>query len=67
MAEGKPVKCPKCGGMQLKPNKGIFGWMVSFILKILFATEGLASGFRNGGSFEITCIACRHKWKPGKK
>ena len=57
MAKDEPIKCPKCSGIQLKPNKGIFGWVVSFIVKILFAKEGLVNGFRNSSKVEITCIA----------
>ncbi len=68
MPEDKPIKCPNCGSIQLtSSNKESFGWFMKLVFKIVLVfSEGFLSGSSDIGKREITCIACKYKWKPEK-
>lgn len=59
--------CPKCGSISLSAQKKGFG--VGKAAAGVFLTGGVAGALAGGigaNKLEITCLACGHKFRPGK-
>lgn len=61
-----PVKCPKCGSLQVNSSKKGFGLGKAVGGGLLLGPVGLLGGLFGSRKVYITCLKCGKQWNAGK-
>lgn len=61
-----PIKCPRCGSLQITANKKGFSGGKAVGGAILLGPLGLLVGLHRSKEIIITCLNCGHTWEPPK-
>jgi hypothetical protein len=60
------IACPKCGSTQLHADKKGFSGKKAVAGALLTGGIGLLAGTIGSNTVLVNCLACGHKWKPGR-
>ena len=63
---GPRVACPKCKSTQFSTGAKGYGLGKATLGFLAIGPVGLAAGAIGSSRLLITCLACGHRWKPGK-